>query len=82
VVKSSLARFYYETYGSAFFPADIYGGELGDADDVNSIFLEVTTGDGDRFNSLINGPRADRLHFGSLVLTNDSSDCASNGRCA
>jgi hypothetical protein len=81
-MKFSSARFDDETYGGALFPADIDGGELGEADDVNPIFLKVTTGDGDRFNSLVYGPCADCLHFGSLVLANDSGDCTSDSRSA
>jgi hypothetical protein len=82
VLKYSLARLYDEADGGAFFPTDIDSGELGDADDVNPIFLEVTTGDGDRFNSLVNGSCADRLHLGSLVLADDSSDCTRDSRSA
>jgi hypothetical protein len=77
-LKYSSARFDDETYGSALFTADIDGGELGEADNINPIFLKVTTGDGNRFNSLVYGPSADRLHFGSLVLADDSGDCTSD----
>ena len=81
-LKYLSARFDDETYGCALFPADIDGGELGEADDVNTIFLKVTTGDGDCFNSLVYGSSADRLHFSSLVLADDTGDCTCDSRSA
>jgi hypothetical protein len=81
-LKILLARFDDETYGGALFSAYIDGGELGEADDINPIFLKVPTGDGDRFNSLVYGPSADRLHIGSMVLADNSGDCTSDSRSA
>lgn len=56
VLKYSLARLYDEADGGAFFPTDIDSGKLGDADDVNPIFLKVTTGDGDCLTAWLTAP--------------------------
>lgn len=73
-------RFDNEPEGGAFLIFNSDFGKIGDADYVNTIIGEIATGNGRRFNGLIDRTRANGLNLCAGMFPHDTSNSTRNRR--
>ena len=77
-----LSRFNRDSQGCPFLFINIYFDKMGDADNINPFFEQVTTSNSNRFHCLIDCPCTDSLHFRFFTFAYHASDGASYSRTA
>jgi hypothetical protein len=74
--------FYQHSYRRAFMPFDIYLNKRRNADDIQAIQSQVSSGNSDCFGCLIYSASPNGLYFGAPILTNYSGNSPRHRRRA